>query len=53
MAMNFATAHFREFPNESDARRFEARFKKLSTRARMKFVVGFQKKVDKITIFDR
>lgn len=42
--------YFREFVNESEARRFEAWLKCLSERALHKFVAGFQDKIRKVVL---
>lgn len=45
---NNELVYFREFTKESEARRFEAWLKKLSTRELMKFISTFQDKIKKI-----
>ena len=45
---NNKLVYFREFSTESEARRFEAWLKTLSTREKTKFISEFQNKINKI-----
>jgi len=45
---NNKLVYFREFSTESEARRFEAWLKTLSTREKTKFIAEFQNKINKI-----
>jgi predicted GIY-YIG superfamily endonuclease len=49
---NNQLVYFREFTSESQARRFEAWLKKLSTRELTKFVAVFQDKLRKVKLLD-